>query len=430
MNLRRLFGPVITGTLAVLIGCTPTKPLQPAQPTDADEYEFCWEALSALFIYQERLPSNPNLYSNPVELYASVNDRYTNYYDPVWAEYIYKMLSSTTGGVGIRIDTASGQYYIKDVFQNSPGEKAGLKTGDTLIMVGSTSLTGISRDSLTSLLEGNIGDHRAIQVKRTTGLVTITVTIGEYLAPSVFTETIDSSTAYILLTMFSDSTLNPNGSAAEFSDALDKTAWAKYTVLDLRHNLGGAVTQCIGISSQFIPKDSMIIMTKSREYDSVVRKDFFTESGGLKAIAGQKALTRKFAVLVDDSTASASEILVSCLKDYRSATVKIIGQKTFGKGSGWALVPTPKNGIATITCMLQFPIHGPDYNHIGIIPDSTIPSGADAEKVALGFINGGALGKVLANSNAADRIHDLRAAFMPKNRIPMCVIKPNRCSRN
>jgi carboxyl-terminal processing protease len=295
-------------------------------------------------------------------------------------------------------------------------------------MVGSILVSGISHDSLTSLLQGTIGDLRTIQVKRGGSLVTITVTIGEYLAPSVFTDALDATTAYILLTTFSDSTVNPNGSAAEFSDALDKTAWAKYTVFDLRHNLGGMVTQCQKIASQFIPKDSMIIRTKSREYDTVVHA-FITDSSGIRAVEGQKALNRKFILLVDDTTASASEILVSCLKDYHSATIKIIGKRTYGRGSGWALVPTPLKGIATITCMLQYPVRGPDYNTVGIIPDIEIATGVDAVQVALAQIHSGALGKVLMNSKALDRIRDLRAAVTLKNRMPMCVVKPKGLSR-
>jgi C-terminal peptidase prc len=381
--------------------------------------------LSLFLIYQERLPPDPNVYATPSDLYKSVNDAYTRYFDPAQALQLKQLLTTRTGGIGIWADTAGGRYFVKQVFKNSPGERAGLQVGDTLMKAGTISLSGLSRNDFSTVLQGDLGTQLTLEVKRLDATLTIKVILGEYLAPSVFTDTLDSATAYILLTEFSDSTENPLGSSAEFSDALDKTAWAKYTVLDLRENPGGDLQQCLGIVSQFVPKDTAIIKQKMRVYDDATTTATTVDTV-MKAIIGQKALHRTFAVLVDSMTASASEVLVSCLKERRASSVKIIGGLTYGKGSGWTMFDTPKQALVTITLLLITPIFNLPYNHIGIVPDIPIGPGADAERIALSEIHGGGLGKTMANSSRFARIRALRVEVRPRFWYPMCVVKSGR----
>ncbi len=410
----------LLSVLVLLIGCGPT------QPVHDYEFNYCWEALRLFFIYQERLPQDPYVYVTPAELYQSVNDPYTCYFNPVEAPYLLQALTTRVGGIGILLDTAGGRYYIKQVFLNSPGEHAGLRAADTLIRADTTNLTGLTRDQASEACSGTIGDTLRLDIKRLDSAITVTVILGEYLAPSVFVDTVDSasSIAYILLTMFSDSTVHPAGSAGEFSEALDKTAWAKYTILDLRHNPGGQLEQCQSIVSQFVPKNTSIINMKERMYNET-NGSARTLDTLLAAGDGQKAISRIFAVIVDDYTASASEVLVSCLKERRSSDIRIFGQKTYGKGSGWGLFMTPKNGIATVTMLLLTPLVNPSYNHVGIDPDVPVDTTLDAEQIALTGIHNGDLGKIRLSAHLG-RSNALRAMVMPRVWFPMCVVKPYR----
>jgi carboxyl-terminal processing protease len=417
-NLLIIF--IVPLTLA-LCGCGGS----PTKPTHDEEFNFCWEALSLFFIYQERLPADPNVYATPADLYKSVNDAYTRYFDPTQALQLKQLLTTRTGGIGIRVDTARGRYVVQQVFKNSPGERAGLHVGDTLMKAGTISLSGLSRSDFSLVMQGDLGTQLTLEVKRLDATLTIKVILGEYLAPSVFTDTLDSVTAYILLTEFSDSTENPLGSSAEFSDALDKTAWAKYTVLDLRDNPGGDLQQCLGIVSQFVPKDTAIIKQKRRDYNDATGTATTIDTV-MKATAGQKALHRTFAVLVDSMTASASEVLVSCLKERRASNVKIIGGLTYGKGSGWTMFDTQKKGLVTITLLLITPMVNLSYNHIGIVPDISIGPGSDAEQIALNEIHGGGLGKTMGYFSRLTRIRALRAEMRPRFWYPMCVVKSGR----
>jgi carboxyl-terminal processing protease len=412
----------IVSLVSALVLSNCVNPSSSASATDKNEFDFCWYALSALFVYQERLPANPYVYATPLELYQSVNDTYTRYWNPAEATSLLTSLTTQAGGIGIFIDSVATGYLVKQVFKNSPGEKAGLLAGDTIEKANGRSVAGVQQDSLSHYLGGNLGDSMSLLVNRNGALLTIKVVLGTYFAPSVVYEVLDSSVAYIALRQFSIETVHPLGSAGEFSDALDSTAGAQYTVLDLRGNTGGSVTQCISITSQFVPTSTVIITTKERDADSL-HPNGITIFSEFDAVAGQKALTRKFEVLVDHYTASASEILVNCLRERRSSTVKTIGTLTYGKGSGWAYLETPKNGLVTITTLLLLPVIDPVYNHIGITPDIVVDSTTDALTIALSDIGGGGLGKRLANSETANRINRMLDQLPKQSKIPMCIVK-------
>jgi carboxyl-terminal processing protease len=413
--------PVVSLVAALLISnCA--NPSSDASATDKNEFDFCWYALSALFIYQERLPANPYVYATPAELYQSVNDPYTSYWTPPEAASLLASLTTQAGGIGIFIDSVAAGYLVKQVFKNSPGEKAGLLAGDTIQKANGRSVAGVQHDSLSNYLGGNLGDSMSLVVNRNGALLTIRVILGTYFAPSVVIDSLDSSVAYIALRQFSTETVHPLGSAGEFSDALDSTAWAQYTVLDLRGNTGGAVTQCISIASQFVPESTVIITTKERNADSL-HPYGTTVFSRFDAIAGQKALTRKFEVLVDHWTASASEILVNCLHERRASTIKTIGTLTYGKGSGWAYADTPKKGLVTITKLLLIPVIDPVYNHVGITPDIVLDSVVNALTIALSDIGKGGLGKRLAISEKANRIERMLEQLPKQSKIPMCIVK-------
>jgi carboxyl-terminal processing protease len=412
----------IVSLVSALVLSNCVNPSSSASATDKNEFDFCWYALSALFVYQERLPANPYVYATPLELYQSVNDTYTRYWNPAEATSLLASLTTQSGGIGIFIDSVATGYLVKQVFKNSPGEKAGLLAGDTIQTANGRSVAGVLQDSLSQYLGGNQGDSMSLLVNRNGTLLTIRVILGTYFAPSVVFEALDSSVAYIALRQFSEETLHPLGSTGEFSDALDSTAWAQYTVLDLRGNTGGAVTQCISITSQFVPLNTVIITTKERDADSL-HPNGITIDSELDAVAGQKALTRKFEVLVDHYTASASEILVNCLRERRASTVKTIGTLTYGKGSGWGYVDTPKNGLVTITTLLLIPVINPIYNHIGITPDVVVDSTTDALTIALSDIGGGGLGKRLAISKNVNRINRMLDQLPKQSKIPMCIVK-------
>ncbi len=376
------------------------------RPTDRDladqQYEFAAECLDAFFIFRDRLPPDIYAFSTPEELYESVHEPYTEYFNREYARMLMAQLSTThEGGIGIRIDSVSNGYIIKDVFVNSPGESAGLHRLDTIIRVGDTPTTGLAWRSFTDLLQGDIGTDVVLRVKRGGNFMNITVTRGEFASPSVFTDSLDTLVASIILTGFYQETVMDGGTAAEFSAALQKTTWADYTIIDLRDNGGGYIDQCIEIIGELVPGNTPIIKTHERSFDEsgerVVEIDSTYHSSG-----SASAADRKLFILVNGYTASASEIMVSCLM--RRQDVTVVGATTFGKGRGQIILGGPDSVIAKVTCMTMVPVGegAVSYDSVGIVPDVASDS-SDAFDVALDLIEAATASAKRRNSPAGRR---------------------------
>lgn len=394
----------LTAFLALSCGPGPTEPPDWASVAMRD----AWDLLDVYFIFRERLPVEPESFSSPTALYDAANEDWTRYFDSYWAPRYVALLSTEVGGIGFLIDSVYNGYAIERVYDNSPGADAGLQAGDTLVAVDGDSTAGESYRTVLDWLGGDIGETRVLSVVRDTQSHTIPVVLGTFLAPSVFTDSLDSATAYILLTSFSRTTADPGGSSAEFHDALLQTAWASNTILDLRKNGGGSVGECLDITGEFVPLGTEVVNSHERVaytrgsdeiYGQTESTTWHTESEGI-------AQTRMFYVLVDDTTASASEILVSCLRDRRTDIVSV-GITTFGKGRAQYLIGydfdnetyyLEDGGLAKITFSLVEPVLGAPYDSVGIEPDVAIGDGEDALDVALGLITG-----AVAKSQAVQR---------------------------
>ncbi|MBD3344814.1 MAG: PDZ domain-containing protein [Chitinivibrionales bacterium] len=396
-----------------------------ADDSMALEFEFCRLVLSDYSIYQDKLPPDPSVYfPNCANLYASIGDPYTAYIDPVISAMYWSAMTTETAGVGILHDSTLSGYAITYVIKNSPAENAGLQVGDTITAVGDSSTAGISYSEFKALLTGEPGEIRVLHLRNESGERTVEVTLGTFFAPSVFTVSLSDSVAYIVLERFSSETEIDGGSAEEFRRALDSTKWARYTIFDLRQNGGGELGQCFDIASNFVPDNTPVIKSSQRSYveslNGVITHDTTYYSEG-----GEKALDRPFYVLVDGYTASASEIVVSCLKDFRPDDITVIGTTTYGKGSGQYLFNTPTEGIAKITRMLLMPVLGSPYNLVGIAPHVEITPDEDALDVALEMIGTTTLAKARKN-NTTRRIEILREQLKTGEWAPVGVIKGDR----
>ncbi len=395
--------------------------MNPVEFSQEREIEYCWWVLSAYFIFQQRLPDRPRDYSTPAALFESVDDPYTVYIDPDEAALFQQSLTTRQGGIGIAVDSVAGGYVIRDVFHHSPGERAGLQEGDTIVAAEGRTLAGVSSDDISSYLGGRIGQQRTLRIARGEKELTITVILGSYYAPTVTIDSLNDTLAYILLTRFADSTELPGGSAEEFRIALQQTAWARHTILDLRQNGGGTLTQCVRISSEFVPVGASIIRSKERY--AISAWESATRDTVLKAVEGQRALDRPFTVLVDNYTASASEAFVSCLHENRGSDIETIGQRTFGKGSGWYSIGTPRGGIANVTGMLLIPVNNESYNLKGIEPDVSIDENQDALEIAQALLSDPtAPAKRLAAGSRTAAINALRKQYLPEVWRPVLII--------
>jgi len=229
-------------------------------------------------------------------------------------------LRGNFSGIGVEFQIFYDTVNVLNVIAGGPSEKAGLMVGDKIIFVNdSTKLSGnkIKPELIRLYLRGEKDSPVKVTILRAGQLIPVTIIRGTIPVPSVDAAyMIDSQTGFIHLNKFSESTY------VEFMQALEKLKKQNLQklILDLRGNGGGLLSQAVNIADEFLDEDKLIVYTQGShvpKYEYTARKEGLFETG-------------KLTLLVDESSASASEVLSGALQDWDRAT--IVGRRTFGKG--------------------------------------------------------------------------------------------------
>lgn len=235
-------------------------------------------------------------------------------------DYVNDDIRGNFSGIGVEFQIFSDTLNVLNVIQGGPSDKAGLQVGDKFIRVNdSITIAGkkIDGDKIRKLLRGETGSMVKITILRNDKLMPINITRGIIPVPSLDAAyMITPSTGFIHLNKFSETTY------VEFMKAMEKLKAQNMQklILDLRGNGGGLLNQAVNIADEFLDENKLIVYTKgehSPKYEYSCKRDGLFEQGEL-------------VVLVDEGSASASEVLSGALQDYDRAT--IIGRRTFGKG--------------------------------------------------------------------------------------------------
>lgn len=301
---------------------------------------------------------------------SSVNDRYTVFLSPKDFSELNAGLDGTKfGGIGISydIDDTTKLIHVQNVILEGPAEKAGLLTDDVISAVNGQSvhdlLLGKSTEAQTnivkSLLRGEPGTKVQLTLLRGGKTLpdAVSVTREVIQSPSVYSKLLPNGIGWVQLTVFGLDT------AHELTTALNRldAQGAKAYVLDLRYNGGGYLNAAVDVSSKFI-SSGPIVTVESR---AGTNTEYDAEN---EAIA-----PRPLVVLVNNYTASASEITAGAIQD--SGVGTLMGVKTFGKGVVQSIYPLGDGSAVKITTARYVTPHGRDINKIGITPDvlATIP---------------------------------------------------------
>jgi len=245
-------------------------------------------------------------------------DPYTNYYDEQQVEEARIRREGEYAGIGVSVNYGDKGITLIEVYKGFEADKKGLKAGDIIIKVGNQSLENMEREQLSEMLKGapnstlNIEVLRQGEIKKLT-VVTEKITVN----PVPFYDLIDDETGYIILTRFSDK------ASSEVKKAIKdlKARGMKNLVFDLRSNPGGSLGEAINISNFFLPKGSTIVSTRAK-----VKKWSNTYRASNKPLDLEMPVT----VLLNGTSASASEVVAGALQDYDRAV--ILGERSFGKG--------------------------------------------------------------------------------------------------
>ena len=244
-------------------------------------------------------------------------DPYTNYFNE---QDVVKFKINNTGeytGIGALITRREGKLIVREPYKNFPADKAGLKAGDEIIQIGDVSLSDF-KDDASQLLQGAKNTKIDIKYLRQGKTMNTQIVLDEVEIKSVpFFGKVDAKTGYIVLAKFNQK------AALETKEALEqlKRDGAEQIILDLRGNSGGLLNEAVSICNLFVPKNEVIVTTKSK-----IEKHNNTYKTSREPIDTQIPLV----ILVDGKSASASEIVAGALQDLDRAV--IVGSRSFGKG--------------------------------------------------------------------------------------------------
>ena len=289
----------------------------------------------------------------------SLGDEHSTYMDPATYESATSSLEGYEG-IGAVVDTTGKYLKIVSPFPGSPAEKAGLKPGDEIIAIDGVDMTGVAPDVARTKMLGPAGTHVKLTVQRPgeTQSLEFDIVRAKIDPPVVTASMLEGNIGYVSLVLFSDTASQQLQSALQ--DLMKNNP--KGLILDLRGNPGGLVTSAVDVGSQFLPADKLLVVEKYGDGHEIRS---YTHGGGL-------ATTIPLVVLVDNGTASASEIVAGAIQDYERAL--LVGVTTYGKGSVQEWIPLTNNmGAVRITVARWYTPNGHQIAKLGLTPNIKRP---------------------------------------------------------
>ncbi|MBQ3311539.1 S41 family peptidase [bacterium] len=300
--------------------------------------------------YQGKIKTEDDAYVAINTMLESLNDPYSKFLSKKEYEDLNSSIDSKITGIGVNIFSNAGKIYILNVIEGTPASTSGIKTGDIIFAVDKKEVSGMSISDVASMVRGPENNVVEITLLRNGKKITKSIKRKEIKIKTV-KSSVDKNIGYIqILSFIGMSTTN------EFVQALEKTEKTDGLILDLRGNPGGLLPNAIFIANLFIPDGKIV---------SVIGRNGSKQDFNAQDI--KYTVNKPLVVLIDHSSASASEILSGALKDYNKA--KLIGTTTYGKGMVQEVLPLPNETGLNLTIAKYLTPKGNDINKKGIKPD-------------------------------------------------------------
>ena len=297
-------------------------------------------------------------------------DPYSAYMSPELFKEMQTDTSGEFGGLGIEIGMEAGVVKVISPIDGTPAAKAGIKAGDYIVKIGKEQVQGKSLMEAVKLMRGPIGSSIDLTVRRKNVKKPLEFKITRKIieVQSVSAEVIskNKNLAYIRLKSFNE---NSDKQFLKSLKEFEQNQKIKGYVLDLRNNPGGLLTKAINITDYFLD-DGEIVSTKGRNI-SETRKFF--------ARRGDETKGKPIIVLINNGSASASEIFAGALKDHKRAI--ILGENSYGKGSVQSIIPLGNGGGIRLTISKYYLPSGKSISDVGVTPDILVEETADDFKI-------------------------------------------------
>ncbi|KAF0225691.1 MAG: carboxyl-terminal processing protease [Erysipelotrichaceae bacterium] len=281
-----------------------------------------------------------------------LGDKYTTYFTKEELEEFSNSINLGYEGIGVSFFENNGSYIVDRVFVNSPAFKADVQSGDIIYKVNGVIVTGKTSEELVTLVKGEAGSKVTIVFLRDNQEVSKEITRGK-ISNTAFGKIIDNRIGYIELSSFGDT------SSAEFQVYLKdfKAKGIKNIIIDLRDNGGGSLSALVGIASYFLPANDIVLQQKDVDGNISIDKSRGTIIDTYD----------KIVILVNNNSASASEVLGAALQE--SAGAILIGKTTYGKGLVQTMAQFSDGSALKYTQAAWLSPSGKSIHGIGVVPD-------------------------------------------------------------
>ena len=314
-------------------------------------------------------------------------DPHSQYFDK---KSFKEFREGTTGkfvGVGIEITQEDGLIRVVSPIEGSPADRAGLKPGDLITRVDDTAVKGLTLNEAVKRMRGEPGTKVQLTIMRRDENRTfpVTITREEIRTQSVKGKVVEPGYAWLRLSQFQERTVDDF--VAKLQDIYKREPNLKGLVLDLRNDPGGLLDAAVAVSAAFLPEGVTVVSTNGQIEESkstykAIPEDYMRRRGAdpLKRLpAAVKSVP--MVVLVNEGSASASEIVAGALQDHKRAT--IMGSQTFGKGSVQTVRPLGPDTALKITTARYYTPNGHTIQAKGIVPDIMVDDTAEGSPFAV-----------------------------------------------
>ena len=311
--------------------------------------------------------NDEDLQAAAIQGYVSgLGDEYTEYIPSKEMEEYTETITGSFVGIGIYMiaDEESDSIIVYYPIPGSPAEKAGIKSGDKIIKVNGTEYTAKDFETISDYIKGEEGTKVNIIVERENKELSFDITREKINTNPITTKIIEKNIGYLNLPSFDE------GTAEDFEEKVKELQGkgAKSLIIDLRNDGGGIVDEATKIADYILEKGDVIISTVDNKGEKEIT---YSENDPI--------FNMPIVILVNENTASASEILTAALQDYKKATV--VGTKTYGKGIIQTLFTLSDGSGLKITTAEYYTPKGTNIHKVGIKPDEEVKLPDDIENI-------------------------------------------------
>lgn len=304
--------------------------------------------------YLHQIKTKEDAYIAIDTMLESLNDPYTRFLSPTDYAEQNRSINAKLFGIGIYIANINNKIVVIKVIEDTPASKANIKQGDVITSINNVSTSGIDIKKAAAIIRGKAGSFVTVDILRDKKKLTKSIERKEINIKSVSSKMLKNDIAYIRIDSFIS-----NETAIEMLNSLKKTQKAKGYIIDLRGNHGGLLPNAIYISNMFINKGKIV---------SIVDRN--GNKNEITADPTELVTNKPVVILINQTSASASEIFSGAMEDHHRAT--LVGDTTFGKGCVQKIQKLPCASGINITIAKYLTPNGTDINKKGISPNFKI----------------------------------------------------------